>query len=49
MSKKKRRIKARRTWTRSPIEKVIPNKRVKDEPYNGMTEEDYDIIDDITD
>ena len=54
MSKKKKRIKVRRSWTRSPIEQIVPNKR-REEPlkfndnlYRGqkITEEDLDMLED---
>lgn len=53
MAKKQKKIKARRSWTRSPVEQVVPKKRPKDEPFNdnlyrGMkiTEEDLDTLED---
>ena len=54
MSKNKK-IKARRKWTRSPIEQVIPNKKkTKDDKFNDsllrgqkIKEEDLDELDDF--
>lgn len=42
----KKKIKARRTWTRSPIEQVIPNKK-KDDLLKGqkITEDDLYMFD----
>jgi hypothetical protein len=47
MAKKQKKIKARRTWTRNPKTKVVPNNK-KDELLKGqkITEEDMDYYND---
>lgn len=54
MSKKKKRIKIRKTWGNiNPVERIVPKKRKEDIPfkdniYKGLkiTEEDFEYFDD---
>jgi hypothetical protein len=49
----KKKVKVRKTWTRSPSEQIIPNKKKEDKPFNDslyrgqkITEEDLENYND---